>query len=207
MDTKDFSNLCKAKKKELNELMNKRMPIVTGRIATDHYKDNFRKGGFVNDGVHPWQVSKRRLSGDKRASANNGTLLSSRNHLFNSIKYIPGDGRVVVSNSLVYAPIHNWGGTVSPTVTPKMRRFAWYMYYKTSGRKTKGDTGKKKGKQGGSSKASVSPQAAFWRNLALTKKTKLSIRMPQRQFIGESRELDQKIYERIMNEISNIIYK
>ena len=33
----------------------------------------------------------------------------------------------------LYAPIHNWGGTLHPTVTPKMRRFAWAMFYRTAG--------------------------------------------------------------------------
>lgn len=204
MDIKDFSNIIKAKKKELDDLMRRRMPVLAGRMAKDHYQDNFRQSGFVNGGLHPWPASKRLSSGGTSASDNYGTLLSSRNHLFSSIKYVPGDGRVVVSNDLQYAPVHNWGGTVSPTVTPKMRGFAWAMYYKTIGKK-KGDTGKKNGKHGGSAKTPVSPQAAFWRNLALTKKTKLSIRMPQRQFLGESRELTQMIKDKQEEEIRKIL--
>lgn len=41
--------------------------------------------------------------------------------------------------------------------------------------------------------------------IALTKKTKLNIRMPQRQFIGDSRELSDKVQQKITTEIHNIL--
>ena len=113
---------------------------------------------------------------------------------------MPGDYRVTVSNDLPYAAIHNQGGTISTTVTPKMRRFAWYMYYNTSGSSPKGQKGKKK-----SPAQSASPQAEFWRNLALTRKQKLTVRIPKRQFIGKSEELTKSINEKIEQEIINIL--
>lgn len=196
MDIKVFSELIKRQSREIEQLMRRQLPIKVGRMAKDHYQDNFRKGGFVNRGLQKWPTTKRQLSGSASAAASYNPLLSGRNHLFGSVKYVPGDYRVTVSNDLPYAAVHNQGGTVSPTVTPKMRRFAWYMYYKSS----KGQKGKKK-----SPAQSVSPQAEFWRNLALTRKTRLSVKIPKRQFIGESAELKQRINEKIEQEIMNTL--
>ena len=47
MNIKDFSASLKAKQKELDTLMRRELPIKVGRMAKDHYQDNFRKGGFV----------------------------------------------------------------------------------------------------------------------------------------------------------------
>ena len=181
------------------------MPVIAGRMAKDHFQENFRKGGFVNGGLHPWPQAKRLSSGGTDAASNYGTLLSSRNHLFSSIKYIPSDYRVKVSNELVYAPIHNWGGTVSVTVTDRMRRFAWAKFYKASGHRRKANTGQKKGTKRRGKQTKDNPQASFRKGLALTKKKKLNIHIPQRQFLGESKELTDKINERIEKEIRTIL--
>ena len=146
MDIKDFSALLKAKQKELDTLMRRKLPVKVGRMAKDHYQDNFRKGGFVNGGLQRWPVTKRQQSGSKSAAAGYGPLLSRRNHLFSSVKYTPGDYRVRVANDVKYAPLHNWGGETHPTVTPRMRKFAWAMYYKAVGIRKKAAKGKRKGK-------------------------------------------------------------
>lgn len=207
MDIKEFSNQIKAKRKELDELMKRKMPVLAGRMAKDHYQDNFRKSGFVNNGLHSWKKAKRLSSGGKDAASQYGTLLSSRNHLFSSIKYVPGDYRVRVSNDLIYAPVHNWGGTLTPAVTPKMRRFAWAKYYEAAGKTQKAAKGKRKGKKKDSTgkDKTENAEALRWKGLALTKKKNLRIQIPKRQFIGESRELSDKITERTENEIRNIL--
>ena len=45
----------------------------------------------------------------------------------------------------------------------------------------------------------------MWRGLALTKKKKLNIRIPQRQFLGESEELNEKIEKKVAEKIINIL--
>lgn len=205
MYIKDFAKLIEQKRKELDKMMRRKMPVIAGRMAKDHFQENFRQGGFVNGGLNPWPQAKRLSSGGTDAASNYGTLLSSRNHLFSSIKYIPSDYRVKVSNELVYAPIHNWGGTVSVTVTDRMRRFAWAKFYKASGHKRKANTGQKKGTKRHGKQTKDNPQASFWKRLALTKKKKLNIHIPQRQFLGESKELTDKINERIEKEIRTIL--
>ena len=120
-------------RKALEKFLRREMPVIAGRMAQDHFQNNFRLGGFVNGGLHPWPKSKRLSSGGTGAAGNYGTLLSERKVLFKSIKYIPADYRVKISNDVVYAPIHNWGDTVHPAVTDKMRKWAWRQFYKSAG--------------------------------------------------------------------------
>ena len=53
MDIKEYSKLIKAKRKELDGLMKRKMPVIAGRMAKDHFQDNFRQGGFVNIEAKP----------------------------------------------------------------------------------------------------------------------------------------------------------
>lgn len=205
MDVKNLADELKNKAGEVENLMRRKLPVIVGRMAKDHYQENFRKGGFQNRGLRKWPVTRRQTSGIAGADGQYGPLLSRRNHLFASIKYVPSDYRVTVSNDLPYAPVHNWGGQVNPTVTPRMRRFAWAMYYNAQGGKKKATGGKRKPKKGKSAPKVETPSAQFWKGMALTKKKKLQVRIPQRQFIGESQELNQRINERIENELNQIL--
>ena len=76
---------------------------------------------------------------------------------------------------LNYAAIHNEGGTITVKVSAKMKRFFWYMYKKTEDEK--------------------------WKWMALTKNETLTIKIPKRQYIGESEtlmnELDKMFIDRI----------
>ena len=187
-------------RKALEKLMRREMPVIAGRMAQEHFQNNFRQGGFVNGGLHPWPKAKRLSSGRTDAASNYGTLLSGRNHLFKSIKYIPSDYRVKISNDVLYAPIHNWGDTVHPAVTDKMRKWAWRQFYKSAGIRKNAS---KKTKALRLKEAAANPQAQMWRGLALTKKKKLNIHIPQRQISGESEELNEKIEKKMAEKIIN----
>lgn len=189
MTDEQFISLLRAKQQQLQQLFQRKLPIIVGAMAKSHFQENFRQGGFVNNGLNKWSPAKRTLQGGFSAADNYGTLLSSRNHLFSSIGYKPGSGFVTIGTSVPYAGLHNFGGMTHPTVTAKMRGFAWAMYYKNGG-----------GKKGQSSP----PEADRWKALALTRKQKLSIRMPQRQFIGNSSELTSAISMKIQTEIDNL---
>ena len=193
MDIKEFSKLIRAKQKEIDTLMRRKMPIRVGNMAKRHFQDNFRKSGFVDGGLHPWPKTKRQLAGGTSAASQHKPLLSNRNHLFNAVRYVPGDYRVKIVNDVPYAPIHNWGGETSPAVTPKMRRFAWAMYYQAAGKSKKGTKGR--------TAAENAPSGA----LALTKKKRLRIKIPQRQFIGQSRELEERIRADVETQVESVL--
>lgn len=203
MDIKEFTQVIQKKSRELADLIERKMPVFVGRMAKDHFQNNFRKGGFVNNGLKKWPEAKRLSSGGTSAGANYGTLLSGRNHLFSSTNYKPGAGRVRVYNDAPHASVHNNGGTIEPTVTPRMRRFAWAKYYEATGGGKKAEKGRKKG--GKATPVNENETAQFWKNFALTKKKKLSIKMPERPFIGESAELNQDIAEKQEIEIRKIL--
>ena len=156
MDIHQFSQLVASKQRQITRLVNRRLPVIVGRLAKEHYQDNFRQSGFVDHGLHPWQPAKRQ-NGGAGAAARYRTLLSSRNHLFSSINYTPTNAAVTVYNNVPYAAAHNDGATVNIPVTPKMRRFAWAKFYEASGKTKKNAKTKKTNRP-------ANPRAQFWRN-------------------------------------------
>lgn len=186
--------------KDLDTLFRRELPIIVGNMARRHFQENFRQGGFVDKGLTPWPKTKRQRSGGKSADAQHGPLMSQRQYLFSEVRYIPGDYRVKVLNEVPYAPIHNWGAVLTPAVTPKMRRFAWAKFYEASGTSNRGPKGRKTAKNTVQATGSNS-EAAMWRGLALTKKKHLSIRIPQRQFIGRSEVLENAIRTELESQV------
>ena len=78
MDIKDFAELIKRKRDRLDSMMRRKMPVMVGRMAKDHFQDNFRQGGFVNGGLHPWPKSKLLTSGGTEASFQIGRIYTCR---------------------------------------------------------------------------------------------------------------------------------
>lgn len=190
MTPQEFNRFCKNKEQELNKALDTRLPKILGAMARSHFMEGFRQGGFINASLESWKPVQRVASG---AAAQYGPLLSGRNHLYNSVTYMPAPGRVVVTNPVPYAAIHNFGGTIHPAVTDRMRRYAWARYYAAGGgSSTLLDTGDP-------------PEASRWKRLALTRKTHLSIKIPRRQFIGPSIKLTDKINIRIQKELFKIL--
>ena len=46
MDVKNLADALKNKAGEVENLMRRKLPVIVGRMAKDHYQENFRKGGF-----------------------------------------------------------------------------------------------------------------------------------------------------------------
>jgi phage gpG-like protein len=86
--------------------------------------------------------------------------------------------KVEVGSSLDYAKIHNDGGVIRVPVTDRSRRFFWAQYYRTN-----------------------DPR---WRGMALSKKSAFMIRIPKRQFIGQSPVLDRMVKEALEKELKTI---
>lgn len=133
----------------------------------DEFGRNFERKAFFDQ---PWEQSK--LHNQR------GSLMMRTGQLRNSLNYKISNDSITWSSSLPYASIHNEGGHI--TVTPKMKKFFWAMYYKTSGAVTKTKSGKPS-----ASKRNVhlSQEAAYWKSLALMKPGS-QIKIPERRFIG-----------------------
>ena len=97
-------------------------------------------------------------------------LMQLNNNLYNSIAAtsITKDGvEITAGEGLPYAAIHNNGGTITVTVTPLMKKFFWAKFIETD--------------------------KEMWKFLYLSKKEQLTIKIPQRQYIGESQALDKSV--------------
>lgn len=190
MTPEQFQKLFAQKLNDIKRYALSDLPRHIGKIAVDHYHENFMKGGYVDEALSPWKPSKR-IGTATGASGAYGTLLSSRKELYNSIRFTAQTGKTVVSSSLRYSRIHNEGGVINQqiTITPKMRRFAWAKYYEENPTSEPGKAGQ-------------------WKALALTKKTMISrsINMPKRQYMGKGSQLRQLILTRATKDIERILF-
>lgn len=114
MSPEEFSNRLMAAIPEIKSYVSNVFPRHAAKIAVDHFKNNFRKGGFVNGGLRPWPKAKRQTNAEgKGAEANYGTLLSGRDELFNSIVGEARNGMAIIKSDKPYAEIQNNGGTIN----------------------------------------------------------------------------------------------
>ena len=195
MDAKNLQILVQKAKDDILKEVNDRLPRKVGIIAVNHFKQNFRDSGWLDDGLHPWKRTKRQDSNSPDAKY--GPLTSRRDHLMRSIQASTAPGEVTIEDPVPYAAIHNDGGDITshPTVTKKMRKYAWHMVYSLAGIKGKGKLPQK-----------LPAEAEKWKGLALTKKPKITVHahIPQRQFMGDSYELRIKINSLINQSIQKI---
>ena len=91
-------------------------------------------------------------------------ILVKSSALMNSIRVMSSNQKqIVFGSNEEHAEIHNEGGTMTIRITKKSRKYFWYMY-KATGRE-------------------------MWKWMALSKKQTMTITIPKRQFIGESKTL------------------
>lgn len=180
MPVPDLQGIIQAKVNELILLKDRKLPVKVGVKVQASIRQNFRKGSFYGT---PWEQPLRRKVGF--SGPDNGPLTSGDNHLMLSCEYIPFPGKVLFQNRLVYAPIHNYGGEI--TVTKKMKGYFWGRYRKA----------------GGYNKGKMSKEAEFWRNMAV-KKVGSTIRIPQRQFMGEHPEVTKIVLDIINQELTKV---
>ena len=195
----DLETFAKKLGKDLGQLrnhLNRRVPGVAGQELVNFFKRNYRRGGYEDGGFHTWKVTKRQLSGIKGAEGKYLPLHSRRNALFSAIAYKTGDGWVSVFNNTPYADIHNDGGTITIRLTDKMRRFFWAMYYKANGiRRATGGKGRKKAK----TRAAMVAEQYKW--MALTKRKTFTVKIPQRKFIYDCKEMRGIVKELVKKEV------
>lgn len=188
MNAEEFKRRLRENAKEIAEMVRTRAPKVVGVKASNFFRENFRKGGYMDNGFHAWPITKRQLSGEPGAGNKYSPLLSKRSRLFSAIQYKPMDAAVEIYNDTPYAEIHNEGGVTHPTVTKEMRKYFWRMYYKNGA-------------------ADGGPRADKYKWMALTDKSHLTIRIPQRKFIYNSPEVEALVSDTLKAEVKKILLR
>lgn len=155
----------------------------------DEFDKNFTRKAFFS---RAWQRRKR--------DDGKGSLLIRKGNLRRSIRSRLNNTRLAYSSSQVYAAIHNEGGEI--TITKKMKRFFWAKYYEAAGgvtysvnTKSMNNTKRNRG---------LTDEAEFFKSMAL-KRVGDKIVIPQRQFIGSSRETDKIIREIVDSNIQSLV--
>lgn len=170
--------------KDLMHIRSRVVPVKVGKEVVSSVRQNFRNGGFYGDS---WKKTARQQIPFRGAAGSYGPLLSRSTHLMSSTDYVPGDAQVAIRNTVDYARYHNEGA--ESTVTKRMKRFFWAKHYEAKG-----------GKKG------CNPESDFWRNMAL-KKSGSRIRIPRRQFLGPSPQVDKIVDKILTSEMDNYIKK
>lgn len=155
---------------------------------TDEFDRNFERKAFFDKS---WPATK--WKNDK------GSLMMRSGNLRRSLLHPKlTDNSITFTSDMPYASIHNEGGTIQ--VTAKMKRFAWAMYYKASGAVTK----TKGGKMSGSKRnVRLTQEAEQWKALAL-KKVGDTIKIEQRQFIGDHPRVRTIVEEAVGKNIKDL---
>ena len=153
---------------------------------TDEFDKNFERQAFFSQS---WQ---RRKSPTRPG----GHILVDTGGLRRSIGSKKDSTGIVFQSTLPYAGIHNEGGEIK--VTAKMKRFFWHKYYDAAG-----SFGRKKNGQRRNDKRTVqlSTEAEFWKWLALMKVGK-TIKIPKRQFLGASPEVERAVRDIIEDNLT-----
>lgn len=153
-----------------------------GTMAIKHFRRSFRNKAFTDQGKEPWKP---------RQQEGRGSLMSVSGALRRSIHKtgVTTKSVTIVAGGpkVPYAAAHNEGQTLRPRVTKKMRKYAWAKHYEAM-------------EQDDQEKANI------WKGLALTKKSRLTIKMPRRQFMGYSHALHKRTRKLIIRDLNSAFY-
>lgn len=152
------------------------LPLVIGVEGVNHFKQSFQDEGFTDSSLSKWKPRASKRPG----GTNSQKILSLSGQLADSIDYKIEDTTIIFYSDLPYAEIHNEGGIIQ--VTAKMKKYFWAQWHNA---KERGD------------KDLMDQFKAF----ALAKQIKIE----KRQYMGESAELDRKIADKIVRDLTNIL--
>ncbi len=172
-----------------DDLKNLEKDLLNGteKIVTDYTRQAFKKEQW--DGKQ-WDKRKRVTSRhDRKNKDKPRALLVKSGNLRRSVEVVQRGTQIIISSDMPYAKIQNEGGTINhPGGTP-------YIMDKETGKPK--FVSKKRADSMANRKRSV--------KLPVTKAHQITI--PKRQFIGESKELEQKIENMIVKKIKEAFLK
>lgn len=149
-----------------------------GVIAVNFSKERFVQKNWINRSREPWQPRKRPAR---------GSILVRSARLKRSIRKISqGNYYVYIGTDVPYAKIHNEGGQINKTVNVKA------FTRQTSGKRTRDSRGRYQRSQGSTQNVKAHSR-------------RMNIRMPKRQFLGDSAVLNRRIERFMSRELDNEI--
>lgn len=169
----EFSRRIKRQSAALKKELSDDILRIVGIEAKNHFTENFQREGF--DLPKTWQEVKRRTWG--RSADSRHKILTGTGNLGRSIQKRTEPGKVIIFSDLVYAPIHNFGGTIHKHASSRL-----YTQNRTNGKYSQGTTWGRGSTVGAH-----------------------DIIMPQRQFIGDSKILEDKLRRIIKKRIDSIL--
>ena len=114
-DIKQLSADIARNKTKLEKYIKKDAPRIIGKMGVDHFKENFDKEGFVNNGLQPWPARK--------TDTGRKMLTGETKELQDSIDYKADLAKTSFGTDVVYGSIHNRGGkTKAHTIRPRGRK-------------------------------------------------------------------------------------
>lgn len=165
--------------------------------GVNFFKQNFRRQGFLDTSLTPWAKRSLAIGSDRGVLIQSGKLRDSIHAVSRGIDRI-----IYQTDPLAYAKIHNEGGYI--VVTERMKRYFLYLYMKSTGSMQKRKNGELRQNK---ANERLSTMASFYKSMAL-KKVGSRIRIPKRQYMGESatfmKQLDTWIASEIDKRFSNI---
>lgn len=172
---------------------NKDIQTVISRILRDirvnlgdEFDQNFERQGFFSA---QWARRKSPLRPG-------GSILIDTGRLRQSVRSRSDTDSITFYSDLPYASIHNEGGEIK--VTARMKRYFWHRYYAAQGafgRRKNGSLRQDK------RNLRLTTAADFWRAMALMKEGK-AIKIPKRQFLGMSPEVERDVTKIIEDNLS-----
>lgn len=175
--------------------------VEVGNTAKNHFVLNFRKQGFDDKVVEKWkkrEKAERKGRGSKKSAAELGTVRSVKagrailvktGDLRRSIIRNPANRAalsVKISTDLDYAKIHNEGGVIN-----KSEQTGRILSFNKRGRFAKQKTEKQRAKTSYQQKVTIGAH---------------QIKIPKRQFIGDSYNLNEKV-KQLLNKRLDKVFK
>lgn len=155
----------------------------------EEFDENFERQAFF---TKAWA---RRKSSTRPG----GHILVDSGRLRQSITSRTTDNSITFYTNEPYAAIHNEGGEIK--VTAKMKRFFWHKYYSATG-----SFGRKKNGERRNDRRTnqLATEADFWKAMALMK-VGATIKIPKRQFLGTSPEVETAVRQIIEENLTDYI--
>ena len=206
MTAEEFSRRWEERKKALNDYLSRVVVTKVGVKALNWYKEQYQRAGWYNgEQWEDWKPTLRQMRGETTADKY-APLMSRRDHLFRSISKRSTSTGVVIYTQVPYSKIHNEGGTVEMSVTPKMKKWAWANFYKEIGAK-QGVKKKIAWRTDASGRRSTgNAYADMLMGIALKKTgARMTIRIPKRPFLYANPVLVRVLREMIKADIKEIL--